>query len=94
MKKAARARKAAAKAPATSTSGRGAAAFQTGVEALAQYREREGGDLPGRGHVELLPDGGEHRTGVWIVNQKQRRGRLTPEQLAQLAELGIGWART
>ncbi|WP_330334749.1 hypothetical protein OHS33_36705 [Streptomyces sp. NBC_00536] len=55
--------------------------------------EREGGGLPGRGHVELLPDGSEHRTGVWIVNQKQRRDRLDPSQLAALAELGVDWAR-
>ncbi|WP_162688972.1 MULTISPECIES: helicase [unclassified Streptomyces] len=30
---------------------------------------------------------------MWIVNQNQRRGRLTPEQLAQIAELGVHWAR-
>ncbi|MFI5761808.1 hypothetical protein ACIA8F_12790 [Streptomyces sp. NPDC051563] len=66
VKKAARARKTVAKAPATSTSGRGAAAFRAGVGALAQYREREGegGGLPGRGHVERLPDSRQHRTGV------------------------------
>lgn len=59
----------------TSASGRGTTAFQVSVTALAQYREREGGGMPGRGHVELLPDSGEHRTGVWIANQKQRRDR-------------------
>ncbi|MFD7034050.1 Helicase associated domain protein [Streptomyces sp. NPDC059917] len=87
-----RARKSNAKTPAASPSGRGAAAFQTGIQALAQYREREGGGLPGRGHIEELPCG-PHRTGVWIVNQKQRRARLAPKQLAQLAELGVDWAR-
>ncbi|MEU2835300.1 helicase associated domain-containing protein [Streptomyces lavendulae] len=66
---------------------------KAGVEALARYVEREGGGLPGRGHVERLPGGVEHRTGVWIVNQKQRRGRLGPEQLAVLADLGVDWAR-
>ncbi|MCJ0875273.1 DEAD/DEAH box helicase [Streptomyces sp. AP-93] len=89
----ARARKTGAKAPAASPSGRGAAAFQAGVEALARYLEREGGGLPGRGHVERLPDGSSHRTGVWIVNQKQRRDRLDPAQLSALAELGVDWAR-
>ncbi|MGW7344980.1 helicase associated domain-containing protein [Streptomyces sp. NPDC054854] len=73
-------------------SGRGAVAFQTGIQALAQYREREGGGVPGRGHVEELPDGTAHRTGVWIANQKQRRERLHPDQLAALAELGVDWA--
>ncbi|MEU9032009.1 helicase associated domain-containing protein [Streptomyces sp. NPDC048383] len=89
VKKTPRARQAPAKAPGVSSSGRGAAAFQTGIQALAQYQEREGGGVPGRGHVEELPDGTAHRTGVWIVNQKQRRERLHPDQLAAL---GIGWA--
>lgn len=92
MKAAARARKATAKTAMTSTSGRGAAAFQTGVQALAQYLEREGGGMPGRGHVELLPDGVEHRTGVWIANQKTRRDRLDEAQLDALADLGVHWA--
>lgn len=57
-----------------------------------QYIEREGGGLPGRAHVEGLPDGTEHRTGVWIANQKQRRERLGQDQLAALAALGVEWA--
>ncbi|WP_107048351.1 helicase associated domain-containing protein [Streptomyces sp. NRRL F-2747] len=71
---------------------RGAAAFQTGIQALAQYVEREGGGLPGRSHVERLPDGNEHRTGVWLANQRQRRDRLDAGQLRALAELGVDWA--
>lgn len=54
--------------------------------------EREGGGTPGRAHVEHLPDGSKHRTGVCIANQKQRRDRLDRAQLATLAELGINWA--
>ncbi|MFB7983940.1 DEAD/DEAH box helicase [Streptomyces vinaceus] len=88
-----RARTAAAKPGTTATSGRGAEAFHKGVQALTQYIEREGGGLPGRAHVELLPDGAEHRTGVWIVNQKQRRDRLDAEQLRALAALGVDWAQ-
>ncbi|MBT2545256.1 hypothetical protein J7E99_32285 [Streptomyces sp. ISL-44] len=49
--------------------------------------------MPGRGHIEQLPDGGEHRTGVWIANQRQRRDRLHPDQLRALANLGIDWAQ-
>ncbi|MEV7616572.1 helicase associated domain-containing protein [Streptomyces sp. NPDC089799] len=93
--KAVRARTAAAKTSTATTAGRGAAAFHTGVQALTQWveREGEGAGMPGRGHVEQLPDGGgEHRTGVWIVNQKQRRDRLDAGQLAQLADLGVEWA--
>ncbi|WP_327135958.1 helicase associated domain-containing protein (plasmid) [Streptomyces sp. NBC_01343] len=71
-----------ARAGAAAGSGRGTTAFQTGIQALAHYIEREGGGLPGRPHVELLPDGTQHRTGVWTVNQKQRRERLGRDQLA------------
>ncbi|AYV32437.1 MULTISPECIES: hypothetical protein [Streptomyces] len=39
------------------------------------------------------PDGGEHRTGIWIADQKQRRERRDSEQRAALAEPGMGWAR-
>ncbi|MFG2623003.1 Helicase associated domain protein [Streptomyces sp. NPDC048507] len=94
VKKAVRARTAAVKTSTTTASGRGAAAFQQGVQALTQWveREGEGAGLPGRGHVEQLPGGGEHRTGVWIVNQKQRRDRLDTGQLAALAGLGVPWA--
>ncbi|MGW0394384.1 helicase associated domain-containing protein [Streptomyces sp. NPDC003042] len=87
------ARTAAATTAAASTSGRGAEAFHKGVRALTQYIERESGGLPGRAHVEHLPDGTAHRTGVWIVNQKQRRDRLDAAQLAALAALGVEWAQ-
>ncbi|WP_331743221.1 helicase associated domain-containing protein (plasmid) [Streptomyces sp. NBC_00868] len=32
------------------------------------------------------------KLGVWITNIKARRGKLTPEQRAALAELGVEWA--
>ncbi|MFF3863394.1 hypothetical protein [Streptomyces sp. NPDC002209] len=89
--RAVRARTAAAKASAASTSGRSTEGFHKGVTALAQYLALEGGALPGRSHVEHLPDG-PHRTGVWIANQKQRRDRLDAAQLAVLAALGVEWA--
>ncbi|MDX3538605.1 Helicase associated domain protein, partial [Streptomyces sp. MB09-01] len=85
-----RARKAAAKT-ATATGPRaGGAAFQKGLQALQQYVAREGG-LPGRAHIEHLPDG-PHRTGIWIGNQKARRDKLDQAQLSALAELGVEWA--
>lgn len=86
-----RARQAPAKTRTATGSGRGAAAFETGIQALAQYVEREGGGLPGRQHVEHLP-GAVHRTGVWLANQRQRRDRLDAGQLRALAELGVDWA--
>ncbi|MFJ7264983.1 Helicase associated domain protein [Streptomyces globosus] len=85
-----RARQAPGKTTAAPTSGRGADAFHKGVQALTQYIQREG-RLPGRGHVEELPDG-PHRTGVWLANQRQRRDRLGAAQLEALAALGVEWA--
>ncbi|MFF4646536.1 hypothetical protein [Streptomyces sp. NPDC001389] len=48
--------------------------------------------MPGRSHVEALPDGTAHRTGVWLANQRQRRDRLDTGQLEALAGLGVQWA--
>ncbi|MFD3775205.1 Helicase associated domain protein [Streptomyces sp. NPDC058612] len=73
-------------------SGKAQQAFQRGLEALAQYVAREGG-LPARSAVEVLPDGAEHRTGIWYGNLKARRDKLDQAQLAALAELGAAWAR-
>jgi hypothetical protein len=42
--------------------------------------------------VEELPDGTSVRLGVFLSNQKNRRDRLTDQQLAQLAALGLAWA--
>ncbi|MFE5864214.1 Helicase associated domain protein [Streptomyces virginiae] len=94
VKKAPRARKAPAKAAAASGPGAGAGggAFQKGVTALAQYVAREG-RLPGRGVVQVLADGSEHRTGIWVGNMKARRDRLDTAQLAALARLGVDWAQ-
>ncbi|MFD4914725.1 Helicase associated domain protein [Streptomyces virginiae] len=86
------ARKAPSKTAAASGPRAGGTAFQTGLQALQQYIAREGG-MPGRAVVERLPDGTEHRTGIWIGNQKARRDRLDAAQLAALADLGIDWAR-
>ncbi|MFF4013284.1 hypothetical protein [Streptomyces sp. NPDC001717] len=36
---------------------------------------------------QRLPDGSEHRTGVWIANQRRRHVRLDGDQLAALTEL-------
>ncbi|MFK0016369.1 helicase associated domain-containing protein, partial [Streptomyces sp. NPDC091027] len=91
VKKAARARTAPTKTAAASGTRAGSTAFQKGLEALRQYVEREG-RLPGRTVVERLPDGAEHRVGIWIGNQKARRDKLAPAQLAALAGLGVEWA--
>jgi hypothetical protein len=41
--------------------------------------------------VEELDDGTPIRLGVWITNTKTRRAKLTPQQLDQLAALGLDW---
>ncbi|MEV4451448.1 helicase associated domain-containing protein [Streptomyces mirabilis] len=73
-----------------------ASAFQRGLTALAQWIQREGAQkaVP-RGHVErVVIDGQEHqhKLGVWISNTKTRRDKLTHDQRAALAELGVEWA--
>ncbi|GHF35488.1 helicase [Streptomyces fumanus] len=84
-------------APVPSAKGGGkAAAFQRGLAALAQWIQREGAQkaVP-RGHVErVVIDGQEHhhKLGVWISNTKSRRDKLTHDQRAALAELGVEWA--
>ncbi|WP_079088860.1 helicase associated domain-containing protein [Streptomyces scabiei] len=67
-------------------------AFERGVAALAQYKTRTGSVTVPRGHVERLEDGTEIRLGVWIMNQKGRRAKLTAGKLTTLANLGLEWA--
>ncbi|MGR4854938.1 Helicase associated domain protein [Streptomyces sp. LARHCF252] len=67
-------------------------AFERGVAALAQYKARTGSVTVPRGFVERLEDGTEVRLGVWIMNQKGRRAKLTADKLQALADLGLDWA--
>jgi superfamily II DNA or RNA helicase len=73
-------------------------AFQRGLTALTQWVEREGAHRPvPRGHAEEITVDGEPepvlvKLGVWVSNTKQRRDKLTQEQCAALAELGVEWA--
>ncbi|WP_406340643.1 helicase associated domain-containing protein [Streptomyces sp. NBC_01578] len=77
------------------TSGKASAAFQRGVQALAQYIAREGTHVVARSHLErIVIEDQEHelKLGVWYANQKQRRDKLTEPQRAALTELGVEWA--
>lgn len=71
--------------------------FRRGLRALGQYIAREGPDTPvPRGHREVITADDEAepvtvRLGVWLSNTKSRRDRLTAEQRAALAELGLTW---
>ncbi|MFJ6785205.1 Helicase associated domain protein [Streptomyces yangpuensis] len=73
-------------------------AFQRGLAALVQWVEREGADRPvPRAHGEEIAVEGEAelvvvKLGVWVSNTKSRRDKLTADQLAALAELGVDWA--
>lgn len=72
-------------------------AFQRGLAALAQWVEREGAGRPvPRGHSEQIAVEGEAepvvvKLGVWVSNTKSRRDKLTADQRAALAKLGIDW---
>ncbi|MEU2228987.1 helicase associated domain-containing protein, partial [Streptomyces sp. NPDC018347] len=84
---------------ATKGQGKALQAFQRGLTALTQWVEREGTDRPvPRGHVEeITVDGQEEpvviKLGVWVSNTRTRRDKLTADQLAALADLGLEWAR-
>ncbi|WP_331724723.1 DEAD/DEAH box helicase [Streptomyces canus] len=74
-------------------------AFQRGLAALAQWVEREGAHRPvPRGHAEQIAVDGEPepvivKLGVWTSNVRARRDKLTPDQQAALATLGVPWAK-
>ncbi|WP_435191957.1 helicase associated domain-containing protein [Streptomyces sp. bgisy126] len=61
--------------------------------------EREGAHRPvPRAHGEAVAVKGEAETvivklGVWVSNTKSRRDKLTADQVAALARLGMDWAR-
>lgn len=73
-------------------------AFQRGLAALTQWVEREGAHRPvPRAHGEEITVDGETepivvKLGVWVSNTKSRRNKLTADQLAALAKLGVDWA--
>ncbi|MFB6514107.1 Helicase associated domain protein [Streptomyces virginiae] len=89
-------------APAASRGAKGPSkaqqAFQRGLAALAQWVEREGTHRPvPRAHGEEVAVEGEAepvvvKLGVWVSNTKSRRDKLTADQLAALAKLGVDWA--
>ncbi|MGW4688476.1 Helicase associated domain protein [Streptomyces sp. NPDC004244] len=93
---------ASAPAPAASCGAKGPSkaqqAFQRGLTALTQWIEREGAHRPvPRAHGEEIAVEGEAapvvvKLGVWVSNTKSRRDKLTADQLAALAELGVDWA--
>ncbi|MGW4894766.1 Helicase associated domain protein [Kitasatospora sp. NPDC004240] len=78
--------------------------FAQGLAALAQFVAREGHAAVRRPHKEKMEaveagPGGEEQVvvshfalGTWLNNQKSRRAKLTPGQLARLAEHGVEWA--
>ncbi|GAA2331550.1 hypothetical protein GCM10010246_13450 [Streptomyces cuspidosporus] len=73
------------------------AAFQRGLTALTQWVEKEGQrPVPRSTVVEIAVDGEADpvpvKLGVWLSNTKSRRDKLTAEQRAALAALGMEWA--
>jgi hypothetical protein len=81
--------------PGPKGSGGRATAFTRGLAALTQYHARTGSLVVPRGHTEEVEDGSGGtvmiKLGVFLSNTKSRRAKLTAEQLAALAELGLHW---
>ncbi len=78
--------------------GKAQQAFQRGLAALTQWVEREGHQPVPRGHAEQIAVDGETeptvvKLGVWTSNTRARWDKLTPEQQAALAALGVPWAK-
>ncbi|MET7792089.1 Helicase associated domain protein, partial [Streptomyces sp900116325] len=72
-----------------------AGAFERGILALQQYKNRNGSLTVPRAHIETVTiDGQEHevKLGVFLTNSKTRRAKLATDKLAALAALGLDWA--
>ncbi|WP_327209301.1 Helicase associated domain protein [[Kitasatospora] papulosa] len=72
-----------------------AGAFERGILALQQYKNRTGSLTVPRAHIEtVVIDGQEHgvKLGVFLTNSKTRRAKLAADKLAVLAALGLDWA--
>ncbi|MFJ8763140.1 Helicase associated domain protein [Streptomyces cyaneofuscatus] len=69
-------------------------AFQRGLAALAQWVEEGQRPVPRGAVVDVVVDGQTVpvKLGVWLSNTKSRRDKLTTEQRAALAALGMEWA--
>ncbi|MFF2645842.1 Helicase associated domain protein [Streptomyces niveus] len=70
------------------------AAFQRGLAALEQWMEEGQRPVPRGAVVDVVVDGETvpMKLGVWLSNTKSRRDKLTTEQRAALAALGMDWA--
>ncbi|GAA2999981.1 DEAD/DEAH box helicase [Kitasatospora albolonga] len=74
--------------------------FALGIAALAAFVAEHGHPRVPRPHRQVVDAGadGEEQgvvevaLGAFLNNAKARRGKLTPDQLAQLAEHGVQWA--
>ncbi|MFE5900906.1 Helicase associated domain protein [Streptomyces sp. NPDC056488] len=69
-------------------------AFQRGLAALEQWVEEGQRPVPRGAVVDVVVDGETVpvKLGVWLSNTKSRRDKLTTDQRAALAALGMEWA--
>ncbi|MEV0416482.1 Helicase associated domain protein [Streptomyces sp. NPDC050448] len=65
--------------------------FRRNLAAAQAYAQREGHLNIPRPHIETL-DGTEIKLGVWISNQRSRRGNLPPQRIEALDGLGMRWS--
>jgi superfamily II DNA or RNA helicase len=62
--------------------------WEDAFAALVRFKEREGHCLVTRGHEE---DGFEGRLGSWVMKQRAKKDKLSPEQIERLDALGFVW---
>ncbi|MFC1431356.1 Helicase associated domain protein [Streptacidiphilus sp. N1-3] len=79
--------------PAQPTSRSQAQRFTTGLAAATTWAQQHDGTIAAvkRNDTQDLDDGTTVKLGVWIMNTRSRRAKLTPEQLAALDALGMRW---
>lgn len=79
--------------PAPAASRSQAQRFTIGLAAATAWAARHDGTIAGvkRNDTQDLDDDTTVKLGVWIMNMRSRKAKLTPEQLAALDTLGMRW---
>ncbi len=79
--------------PAPAASRSQAERFTTGLAAATTWAAKHGGTIAAvkRGDTQDLDDGTTVKLGVWIMNMRSRRTKLTPEQHTALDNLHMRW---
>jgi hypothetical protein len=62
------------------------AQWEQGFQALANYKQENGDCLVPSTYIAA-----GYKLGIWIANQRSTKGKLTPERIQRLSDLGFVW---